>query len=151
VQRISHIGSLLKRIYRIYSMELITVLNERGFSDLRPSFLEILTYICEEDGPSIRAIGLACGLKKQTMTSHLNDLEKRGYILKETSAQDRREQKIFLTEYGQSFKFSLFEAITQLEKHYSSRIGNVELERVELTLDNFYQQVCECPDQESFI
>ena len=73
MKKISQIGSLLKRIYRVYSSELLTSLQQRGFTDLRPSFLEVLLFICENDGPSIKQIGSGCGLKKQTMTSHLNE------------------------------------------------------------------------------
>lgn len=141
VKRISHIGSLVKRIYRIYSVELLSILNEKGFTDLRASFLEILSIVCEKDGPSIKSIGDACGLKKQTMTSHLNDLEKRGYIYREVSQSDKREQRVFLTEYGQKFKFALYEAKTNLENQYSQKIGNVEMERVEFLLENFHDQL----------
>jgi len=141
MKRISNIGSLLRKIYRLYSLELLSVLQRRGFTDLRPSFLEILTFICEHDGPSIKTIGKACGLKKQTMTSHLNELEKRGYIRRQINPADKREQNIFLTEYGEKFKFHLFETVGELEKEYSSRFGEVELNRVELLLENLHREL----------
>jgi DNA-binding MarR family transcriptional regulator len=141
VKRISSIGSLLKRIYRVYSSELLLSLERKGFTDLRPSFLEVLLYICEHDGPSIKEIGQACGLKKQTMTSHLNELEKRGYIERRVSPHDKREQNILLTEYGRKFKFSLLEAIDDLEKTYSQTVGEVELDRFEHILKSFHQKV----------
>lgn len=125
----------------MYSMEMLTHLQERGFTDLRPSFLEILMYLCEFDGPSIKAIGKACGLKKQTMTSHLNELEKRGYIIRRSSLTDKREQKVFLTEYGQKFKFNLMEVIDNLENTYSGKIGEVELDRVQLMLENLHREL----------
>ena len=90
MKKIANIGSLLKKIYRVYSVELMKELQSRGFNDLRPSFLEILMYLSENDGPSIKMIGKACGLKKQTMTSHLNELEKRGYITRVHSEHDKR-------------------------------------------------------------
>jgi DNA-binding MarR family transcriptional regulator len=141
LKRISTIGSLLKRIYRLYSQELLQRLNDCGFSDLRPSFLEILSFICENDGPTIKSIGKACGLKKQTMTSHLNDLEKRGYVVRKTGQKDKREQCIFLTEYGEKFRFSLLDSIAILEKEYIKRVGDVEIERVQLMLENFHGHI----------
>lgn len=141
MKRISSIGSFLKKIYRIYSVELLISLQNKGFTDLRPSFLEVLLFICENDGPSIKEIGEACGLKKQTMTSHLNELEKRGYIERKLNPHDKREQNIFLTEYGQKFKFNLFESISDLEGKYSSVIGDVEMDRVEHTLKNFHARL----------
>ncbi|EQC45855.1 LexA DNA-binding-like domain protein [Bacteriovorax sp. BSW11_IV] len=141
MSKVSQIGSLLKKLHRTYNGELLRLLQLKGFTDLRPSFLEILLFICENDGPSIKEIGLACGLKKQTMTSHLNELEKRGYILRKNNALDKREQNIFLTEYGEKFKFNLFECISEVERTYVELVGEVELDRVEHLLSNFNDKI----------
>jgi DNA-binding MarR family transcriptional regulator len=143
MKRIANIGSLLKKIYRVYSVELIKELQARGFNDLRPSFLEILMYLSEHDGPSIKLIGRACGLKKQTMTSHLNELEKRGYIQRALSEQDKREQLVYLTDYGEKFKLNLLQVTNDLERQYTSKLGEVELDRVEMMLDNLYKEILE--------
>lgn len=141
MQKISNIGNLLKKIYRSYSNDLLTRLELRGFTDLRPSFLEILTFISRNNGPSIKDIGTSCGLKKQTMTSHLNELTKRGYITRQSCSSDKRSQRVFLTEYGQKFKFSLLDASTDLEKKYIDQIGEVELNRVQFLLENFHKEI----------
>ena len=139
MKKVSSIGTLLKKIYRVYSGELLTLLEQRGFTDLRPSFLEVLLFICEHEGPSIKSIGVGCGLKKQTMTSHLNELERRGYIKRKINEQDKREQNIFLTEYGERFKLNLFESLNDIEKAYAAQVGEVELDR--LNLKNFSEQI----------
>ena len=141
MKKLATIGSLLKKIYRSYSIELLNLLQKKGFIDLRPSFLEVLLTICELEGPTIKKIGERCNLKKQTMTSHLHELEKRGYIVKKVNLLDKREQNVFLTEYGRRFKFSLMESVSELEKNYSAVIGMVELERVEHLLDNFQKRI----------
>ena len=138
MNKLSNIGSLLKRLYRIYSGEVLTILQSRGFTDLRASFLEVLLYICEHNGPSIKSIGDGCGL---TMTSHLNELEKRGYIERRINPRDKREQNILLTEYGEKFKFALFEAVEKIETQYEQIFGNVEIDRVELLLTNFHEKI----------
>jgi DNA-binding MarR family transcriptional regulator len=141
MKRISNIGSLLKKIYRSYSNDLLDSLQQKGFIDLRPSFLEILMYVCDHEAPSIKMIGMSCGLKKQTMTSHLNELEKRGYILRKTGENDRREQKVHLTEYGQRFKITLLEVINDLEADYLRTLGEVELDRIVHMLENFHNKM----------
>ncbi len=151
MKRIANIGSLLKKIYRVYSIELIKELQSRGFNDLRPSFLEILMYLSETEGPSIKLIGKACGLKKQTMTSHLNELEKRGYIKRENSELDKREQLVFLTDYGEKFKLNLLQVTSNLEKQYTSSIGEVELDRAEMMLDKLYREILESQKKGSLI
>mgnify|MGYP000719423171 CR=1 FL=1 len=141
MKKISVIGSLLKKIYRKFNADLLEALQAKGFLDLRPSFLEILLFVCDVDAPSIKEIGYACGLKKQTMTSHLNELEKRGYIVRKAGIQDKREFKVYLTDYGQKFKVILLEVIEDLENSYLKSIGEVELERIAHTLDNFHTKI----------
>ena len=148
MRKISLIGGLLKRIYRSYSTELLDLLEQRGFTDLRPSFLEVLLYICEVDGPSIKEIGRSCGLKKQTMTSHLNELEKRGYIERRPGLRDKREQHIYLTGYGEKFKLNLFECTDEIEKSYTQIVGDVELDRVEHLLKNFHSKITSAKNHE---
>jgi DNA-binding MarR family transcriptional regulator len=128
--QISQIGTLLKKLYKSYSNELLEKLQDRGFTDLRVSFLEVLNYVSRNDGVSIKLIGDGCGLKKQTMTSHLNELVKRGYLRREKGQNDRREQNIYLTSYGQQFRIALNECISELDEHYSQLVGSVELERL---------------------
>lgn len=141
MRRIAHIGSLLKQIYRLYSVELIRQLQARGFTDLRASFLEILLYLAEHESPSIKMIGKACGLKKQTMTSHLNELERRGYIRRQSSESDKREQLVNLTAYGEKFKVNLLQVVNDVEAHYSKKLGEVELDRVEHMLENLHKEL----------
>jgi len=141
MRRIAHIGSLLKQIYRLYSVELIRQLQSRGFTDLRASFLEILMYLVEHEAPSIKMIGKACGLKKQTMTSHLNELERRGYVTRQHSEIDKREQLVRLTDYGEKFKVNLLQVVSDVEAHYSRKMGEVELDRVELMLENLHREL----------
>lgn len=141
MKRLSKIGGLLKKIYRTYSSSVLLFLQEKGFTDLRPSFLEILLFICETDGPSIKEIGSACGLKKQTMTSHLNELQKRGYIIRKINEQDKREQNVYLTEFGERFKISLLESLEKVEEEFIRVIGDTELDRVNNTLENMFNKL----------
>lgn len=141
MKQVANISSHLKKIYRQLNLELLRDLEERGFTDLRPSFLEVLTVLCEKNGPSIKEVGHFCGLKKQTMTGHLNELEKRGYIVRRTGEKDKREQRVFLTEYGEKFKLNLNSATSALEGKLSEKVGSVELTRLELLLTQFYQNI----------
>lgn len=141
MKKLANIGALLKKCHRIYSNDLMLQLKIRGFKDLRSSFLDVLLYICERNGPNIRDIALSCGLKKQTMTGHLNELEKRGYILRQTNQDDKREQHVFLTELGLRFKTNLQESIGDLEKKYIEVMGDMELDRAHSALKYFYDVI----------
>lgn len=152
MKKVTAIGLLLKKIHRIYSQDLLKSLHERGFIDLRASFLEILNFICDnQEPPSIKDVGANCGLKKQTMTSHLNELEKRGYISRKPGIEDRRELKIHLTAYGEKFKIALLEVVADLEKQYSKSIGDVEIDRVIHTLENLHQKIQKNEDGQTIL
>jgi DNA-binding MarR family transcriptional regulator len=139
--RLPNIGSLLKKIYRLYSQDLLWKLSEKGFTDLRPSFLEVLLAVVEDEGSSIKRIGHQLGLKKQTMTSHLNELERRNYIERVINPNDKREQKIILTEHGLKFRYALQETLKDLEQKYLRKISEVEWERVEQNLEGIHHKI----------
>ena len=143
MNRLYSISTHLKKNYRLYNQRLIEKLNERGFLDLRMSFLDVLSFICDNEGAAIKEIGESCGLKKQTMTSHLNELEKRGYIVRSPDPKDKRKMGVYMTEYGRSFKLALFDCAKEIEELYIDKIGSVELERMEHMLSSFYGRFAE--------
>lgn len=145
MKKISQIGSSLKKIYRYYNNTLLISLQERGFIDLRASFLEILIFLSEEESPSIKAVGEACGLKKQTMTSHLNELEKRGYIQRSAGLKDKREIHISLTESGQKFRVVFNEVIADLEAKYQDVVGEIEMDRLLHSLESYSEKIRQIP------
>lgn len=151
MERVATIGLLLKKIYRHYSNDLLEQLHARGFIDLRASFIEILSFICENETPSIKEVGSACGLKKQTMTSHLNELESRGYIIRKKGIDDKRELKIHLTSYGEKFKISFIEVMSEIETQYLKTLGDVEMDRIIHTLDNFHQKIQKNEDGQTIL
>ncbi len=140
---IASIGSLLKISYRYYSQALLAQLQIKGFNDLRPSFLEILICLSEREGASLKEVGEICHLKKQTMTSHINELVKRGYVKKIKGEKDRREQRIFFTELGENFRMSLKEAISLVEKTYLDKIGEIELLKIQNHLADHIKKIKE--------
>lgn len=144
---ISEIGSLTKQINRFYSQQLILELEKRGYSDLRPSFLEILIFLCESDSNSIKEIGDATNLKKQTMTSHLNELEERGYIIRTTNDLDRREQRVKLSHEGEKFKIAMVEVMDIVQKRYLQNVGQIEMEKLIKNLESFHKKTLPLPKQ----
>ena len=141
MNRLAKIGTLLKKLYRLYSQEIVLMMHQKGFTDLRPSFLEVLVTICENEGASIKTIGHLCGLKKQTMTSHLNELERRNYVTRSLNPKDKRQQLVGLTELGMKFKIGLFESMSELESNYTKLIGDLELERLENILSSVHEKL----------
>lgn len=141
MRKVSKVGALLRKIYRTYASDVLDGLQSKGFADLRPSFLEVLMILCEEEGRSIKVVGKKCSLAKQTMTSHLRELEKRGYLYRKTNETDKREFLLYLTELGEKFKLALQEVLDAVEHNYVVHVGTLELDRLLNHLDFFYSKM----------
>lgn len=135
------IGNTLKKIYRAYSLDVLNELNKLGHESLTYSYIEVISFICENEGVSLKVIGKSLGLKKQTMTNHIAELEKRGVIFRQQCESDRRAQLVYLTETGEALKRNLFAIISKIEKDYGEIIGGIELERLQGSLEKFHQRL----------
>jgi DNA-binding MarR family transcriptional regulator len=73
-----------------------------GQSDLRPGHFAFLALIGENPGLTQTALGAAAGRDKSTLTPALDDLERRGLILRRRAAASRRSYELFLTAAGET-------------------------------------------------
>jgi DNA-binding MarR family transcriptional regulator len=135
------IGNILKKIYRAYSLDILKKLEALGHVGLTFSYLEVLSFICENEGTSLKGAGSSLGLKKQTITNHMSELEKRGYIFRQQCPKDRRSQLLYLTELGLGLKNHLFDSITEIENDYANIIGGAELERLRESLSVLHSRL----------
>lgn len=71
-----------------------------GSSELRPGFYATLALIHENPGISQTALSQANGRDKSTLTPVLDDLEQRGFVLRERLPTDRRSYSLRLTTEG---------------------------------------------------
>lgn len=73
------------------------LLEQRGVSWGQPP---ILKYLSEHDGCIQRDLAENCHVKAATISSVLDNMESSGYIERRTVPEDRRAQRIFLTDAG---------------------------------------------------
>jgi DNA-binding MarR family transcriptional regulator len=135
MNHLCEISRLLKKSYRVYTSRILLSLKVKGFNDLRPSLIDLMFYLTENEGASIHEIGLEVGLKKQTMTTHINDLIKKGYLEKKVSESDKRKFQVFFTDLGQKLKLSFTDCLEEVQKEYLHLIGEVELLRLKSSLE----------------
>lgn len=127
---IAKIGSLLKKTYRQYTRDVLSVLEGQGFSEWRVSYIDIFFYLMETDRPTGRELRQFLQLSKQTVSNHLAVLEGQGFIRRTPCPLDRREQIIELTSAGKHFQLALLSAVREVEARYQHILGDVELERL---------------------
>ena len=135
------IGNTLKKIYRAYSLDILKSLESLGHDGLTFSYLEVLSFVCEHEGSSLKIIGKSLGLKKQTITNHISELEKRGYLNRKPCLKDRRSQLISLTEHGLSLRSHLLQSIEYVESDYENIVGGVELEKLRDSLSDLHSRL----------
>ncbi len=68
----------------------------------------------------------AVGVMRQLITIILNDLEKRGCILRKESKDDHRRRKIMLSKHGQSFAREVCDAVDELDLQSLSTFSEEE-------------------------
>ncbi len=73
---------------------------QRTGADLDPTASELNALANLADGRprSVRALGLDTGTRATTLTGVLNRLERRGYLIRELDAADRRSFRVTLTD-----------------------------------------------------
>ena len=73
-----------------------------GEDNLRPGWFAVLSLIHDNPGITPMALSRASGRDKSTLTPVLRDLDKRHFIARQPTANDRRSYSLFLTPAGQA-------------------------------------------------
>lgn len=87
----------LKRAYLSTRKHLDDTLQKDG---LTAAQLEVLMYLWEEDGMEHRVLQENLRVSSPTLTSILDVMQQRGYIVRRVSTEDSRVKQVFLTEKG---------------------------------------------------
>lgn len=99
---------------------------ERTFQDLRLTQAEahVLTYLARHAPCSINELHRSFGHKRSTLTSLLDRLEGRGWILRGSHPTSRRLVMVHLTAAGMPVAERVSTALTALEERVLARSGS---------------------------
>ena len=100
-----------------------------ALADLNLSAAEInaLASLGEGGTLSIRQLSERTGTRASTLTSLLDRLENRGYLVRELDPADRRSFRLPLTKAGQAVAAQVLAAIADLERNALSRLDATQL------------------------
>ena len=84
--------------------------------DLPAADINALANLADGTGRTVGALATATATKPSTLTSLLDRLTRRGYIVRETDPGDRRSFVLRLTPDGQAAAVRAAEAIAELER-----------------------------------
>ena len=91
--------------------------------DLRPGRFSVLLLIGRNPGISQTALSRANGRDKSTLTPALNDLERRGFIVRTRTKSDRRSYQLSLTASGQAMLRRLTECARRHDRNLDRIVG----------------------------
>ena len=120
------LGHLFSRVGRMLTGHAIAKVHEAGFPEVRESWLPILQHV-EEAG--IRSIDLASKLaiSKQAANQMVKEIEKRGYLKRSPDPDDKRAQRISLTEQGWQAWLVGLKAMAEMERRLETRLGSTNI------------------------
>ena len=116
------LGHLFSRVGRMLTGHAISKVHEAGYPEVRESWLPILQHV-EDKG--IRSIDLATKLaiSKQAANQMVKEIEKRGYLQRAPDPEDKRAQRITLTEQGWQAWVVGLKAMQTMEQQLETALG----------------------------
>jgi DNA-binding MarR family transcriptional regulator len=84
--------------------------------DLPAADINVLANLADGAGRTVGALATATATRPSTLTSLLDRLTRRGYIVREPDPADRRSSVVRLTPAGQAAAVRAAEAIAELER-----------------------------------
>ena len=112
---------------------------------IRPVQLTVLTVIMNNMPIRQADLGRALDIKRANVVTLLTELETRGLIVRQPSANDRRAQVIYLTEKGKQTTEKLLGIHEKLEADLARSFGKKELEEL-VRLLRAFRSVDASPD-----
>ena len=112
----NNLGFLLAKASQRWNENLQRQFTEAGFPQVRPAYGSILLPLFEEDGLRMGELASRAGLSKQTMTTMVRDMEKRGLVSRRPDAQDRRATCIVLSRKARRFEAVVAPILARMEK-----------------------------------
>ena len=133
------IGALLRLPWEAVQRHMLERLHERGFADFDAAYLNVFQY----PGPQgARPSELAARLRmtKQALNHLLGQLEKLGYLERQSDPDDLRSKRIALTARGNAAIGVIREAVSEVEASWAEQLGTerfAELRRLLLEVNQF--------------
>ncbi|WP_042274572.1 MarR family winged helix-turn-helix transcriptional regulator [[Clostridium] dakarense] len=119
--------SLLSLSFSTLIDELNDRMSELGFEDIRPAHGFLFTCITPNGATGIE-IAEYLGITKQAVSKMVDDLEKRGYVMRQTHPTDKRGKIIVLTEQGRLIMKAKEEILAEIEKRWMENIGTERMQ-----------------------
>lgn len=131
--REQHIGRLLLRAQRGYSLRAIELLRTAGHDGLSLAHTNLLAHL-EPGGVRTTTLAERAGISKQAIGSLVAELETKGYITRTGDPADRRATLISYTPAGWQFLRDAHGVKRAIEAEYTAKLGEQGMAALRLLL-----------------
>ncbi|MGZ4153705.1 MAG: MarR family winged helix-turn-helix transcriptional regulator [Actinomycetota bacterium] len=125
---------LLIESHRVLSAELVALLEERGYPDVRPGHAAVFLHIDRRSGTRSTELARRARMTKQGMMLLVDDLESRGYVRRVADPEDARAKIVRLTARGRGAAAETRRAVQALDSWTRRLLGDRSYESLRDTL-----------------
>lgn len=125
---------LLLESHRVLSAELVALLDERGYPDVRPGHAAVFLHIDRRSGTRSTELARRARMTKQGMMLLVDDLESRGYVRRVADPEDARAKVVRLTARGRAAAAETRRAVQALDSWTRRLVGDRSYESLRDTL-----------------
>ena len=125
---------LISRSTLAVTAELKQEFASAGLEGLRPAYLGVLMSLWREDGLSAVELARRAGLEPSTMTGLLDRMERDKLLMRHAHPEDRRAQRIYLTDTGRSVRKPTLAAVDRTLARVLQGVPAADLTRIKDTL-----------------
>ncbi|MHC4108867.1 MAG: MarR family winged helix-turn-helix transcriptional regulator [Planctomycetota bacterium] len=125
---------LVSRATLLVTHALRQELRDAGVDHVRPAYLGVLLSLWLEDGLKVVELGRRAGLEPSTMTGLLDRMERDGLLSRSADPEDRRAQRIHLTNKGRDAKPAVSKVMDRALGKILDGVGEADLTRLKKTL-----------------
>jgi DNA-binding MarR family transcriptional regulator len=130
----TNLGFLLAKASQRWNELLAAEFAAAGYPEVRPAYGSILLPLWEEDDLRMGELGRRARLAKQTMTTMVRLMERDGLVSRAPDPEDRRAQRVRLTERGRDLRKVARKVLTALDRRVSERLSEREIATFESCL-----------------
>jgi DNA-binding MarR family transcriptional regulator len=129
------LGRLLLEGHRAMATELVALLAERGYPDIRAGHAAVFLHIDRRSGTRLTELARRSRMTKQGMMLVVDDLEGRGYVRRVSDPEDGRAKVVKLTAHGRRCAAESRRAAQALESQTRRLLGDRRYETLRETLE----------------
>ena len=118
---------LISRVSLLVTSALKKGFAAAGADQIKPAYIGVLWVLYQQDGLQAGELGRRAGLKPSTMTGLLDRMERDGITRRQPDPNDRRAQRIFLTDEGTKMRDPVIQTVNRVVNKIFGETNEEEL------------------------